>query len=48
MLYQVQEKPMYERRAIQDEEPTSLTVDLPATIRRDLVVYAEAIGRETG
>lgn len=34
--------------AILDEKPVKLTVDLPATIHRDLVVYAEALGRETG
>lgn len=33
---------------ILDEKPVKLTVDLPATIHRDLVVYAEALGRETG
>ena len=34
--------------AIPDERPVKLTVDLPAAIHRDLVVYAEALGRETG
>ena len=34
--------------AIQDEKPVRLTVDLPAAIHRDLVVYADALGRETG
>ncbi len=34
--------------AILDEKPVKLTVDLPAAIHRDLVVYAEALGRETG
>ena len=34
--------------AILDEKPVKLTVDLTATIHRDLVVYAEALGRETG
>ena len=33
--------------AILDEKPVKLTVDLPAAIHRDLVVYAEALGRET-
>jgi len=33
--------------AIMDEKPVKLTVDLPAAIHRDLVVYAEALGRET-
>ena len=34
--------------AILDEKPVKLTVDLPASVHRDLVVYAEALGRETG
>ncbi len=34
--------------AILDEKPVKLTVDLPAAIHRDLVVYADALGRETG
>ncbi|KAF0096883.1 MAG: hypothetical protein FD144_5570 [Rhodospirillaceae bacterium] len=34
--------------AILDEKPVKLTVDLPAAIHRDLIVYAETLGRETG
>jgi len=34
--------------AIPDEKPVKLTVDLPAAIHRDLIVYAEALARETG
>ena len=34
--------------AILDEKPVKLTVGLPAAIHRDLIVYAEALGRETG
>jgi hypothetical protein len=34
--------------AILDEKPVKLTVDLPAAIHRDLVAYAEVLGRETG
>ena len=33
--------------AILDEKPVKLTIDLPAAIHRDLVVYAEALARET-
>jgi hypothetical protein len=33
---------------IPDEEPVKLTIELPATIHRDLVAYGNAIGRETG
>jgi hypothetical protein len=28
--------------------PVKLTVELPAAVHRDLVAYAEALGRETG
>lgn len=34
--------------AIPDEKPVKLTVDLPAAIHRDLLLYAEVHGRETG
>lgn len=34
--------------AIADEKPIKLTVELPAAIHRDLVAYADALGRETG
>ena len=33
--------------AILDEKPVKLTVDLPAAIHRDLIVYADTLGRET-
>lgn len=33
---------------ILDEKPMKLTVDLPAAIHRDLLAYAEVLGRETG
>lgn len=32
---------------ILDDKPVRLTIDLPAAIHRDLVAYAEALGRET-
>lgn len=31
---------------IVDEKPVRLTVELPAHVHRDLVAYAEALGRE--
>ena len=31
-----------------DDKPVTVTVELPATVHRDLVVYAEVLGRETG
>ncbi len=34
--------------AILDEKPMKLTVDLPAAIHRDLLAYADVLGRETG
>ncbi len=34
--------------AILDEKPVKLTVDLPAPIHRDLLAYAEVLGRQTG
>lgn len=34
--------------AILDEKPVKLTVDLPAPVHRDLLAYAEVLGRETG
>lgn len=30
-----------------DEKPVKLTVELPAVVHRDLVAYAEVLGRET-
>ena len=33
---------------IPDDKPVRLSVELPAAIHRDLVAYAEALGRETG
>ena len=34
--------------AIADDKPVKLTVELIAAVHRDLVAYAEALGRETG
>lgn len=34
--------------AIEDDKPVKLTVELPATVHRDLVAYAEVLGREGG
>ncbi|MES0217156.1 DUF2274 domain-containing protein [Mesorhizobium sp. C280B] len=33
---------------IPDDRPVKITVELPGTIHRDLVAYAELLGRETG
>lgn len=33
---------------IEDDKPIKLTIELPATVHRNLVAYAEAIGRESG
>jgi hypothetical protein len=34
--------------AIADDKPVKLAVELPAAVHRDLLAYAEALGRETG
>jgi len=34
--------------AISDDKPVKLTIELPAALHRDLVAYAEVLGRETG
>ena len=34
--------------AIADDKPVKLTIELPAAVHRDLVAYAEALGRERG
>ena len=33
---------------LSDDKPVKVTVDLPAALHRDLVAYAEVLGRETG
>ena len=33
---------------IVDEKPVKVTSELPASVHRDLVAYAEALGRELG
>jgi hypothetical protein len=33
---------------IEDDKPVRLTIELPAAIHRDLIAYAETLGRETG
>jgi hypothetical protein len=34
--------------AIEDDKPIKLTHELPASVHRDLVAYAEILSRETG
>jgi hypothetical protein len=34
--------------AIPDDKPVKLAVELPAAVHRDLVAYAEVLGRQTG
>lgn len=34
--------------AVPDDRPVKITVELPAAVHRDLVAYAELLGRETG
>ncbi len=33
---------------LEDEKPVKLTLDLPATVHRDLCAYADALGKESG
>jgi hypothetical protein len=34
--------------AIADDKPVKITIELPGTVHRDLLTYAEALARETG
>ena len=34
--------------SITDDKPVKVSFELPATVHRDLVAYAEALSRETG
>ncbi|WP_395708386.1 DUF2274 domain-containing protein [Reyranella sp.] len=34
--------------AIEDDKPVRFTIELPATVHRDLAAYAEALGQATG
>jgi hypothetical protein len=34
--------------AIEDDKPVKLTIELPATVHRDLALYAEVLGQGTG
>lgn len=34
--------------AIESDKPVRLTVELPATVHRDLLAYAKALSQETG
>jgi hypothetical protein len=34
--------------AIEDDKPAKLSIELPAAVHRNLIAYAEAIGRENG
>jgi hypothetical protein len=34
--------------ALPDDKPVKVTTELPATIHRDLIAYAEAMARESG
>lgn len=33
---------------INDDKPVKATLDLPAALHRDLTIYAEALGQQTG
>ncbi|MER8942815.1 DUF2274 domain-containing protein [Mesorhizobium sp. M0915] len=34
--------------AIADDKPVKMSIELPAAVHRDLIAYAEVLGRETG
>jgi hypothetical protein len=34
--------------AVPDDKPVKLAIELPATVHRDLVAYAEVLERDTG
>ena len=34
--------------ALNDEKPIRVTIELPATVHRDLVAYAEILARQSG
>lgn len=34
--------------ALDDDKPTKVSVELPATVHRNLAAYAEVLARETG
>lgn len=35
-------------RAVMDDKPVKLTIEIPAAVHRDLVAYAEVLGQTTG
>jgi hypothetical protein len=42
------ETPKLKLGPIEDDKPVKLTIELPATVHRDLVAYAAALAQETG
>ena len=34
--------------SIEDDKPVKVTLELPAALHRDLLIYAEVLGKETG
>jgi hypothetical protein len=40
--------PKLKLSAVLDDKPVKLTIDVPATIHRDLATYAELLAKETG
>jgi hypothetical protein len=34
--------------AIPDDKPVKITIELPAQVHRDLVAYADVVGRQSG
>ena len=40
--------PKLKLSAVPDDRPVKITVELPAAVHRDLVTYADVLGRQTG
>jgi hypothetical protein len=40
--------PKLKLSAVLDDKPAKLTIELPATVHRDLAAYAELLAKETG
>ena len=45
---EVKTMPKLKLLAIEDDKPVKLTVELPASVHRDLAAYGQVLARETG
>jgi hypothetical protein len=44
----VKKMPKLKIEALVDDKPVKLSLELPASVHRDLVAYAEAVGNQSG